>query len=78
MADTDEERAELLHMVARLADLAHKAEAQAVEARKELQTARDANSYWLSEHNRLLKRVGELEARVAELSAPLAELLRSS
>jgi len=75
--EVNEERLNLLRMVEKLAGIAAKAEADAVEARKHAASSASAMNYWLAESNKNAARVKELEHRVNELSSPLADLARA-
>ncbi len=46
--------------------------------RKELETTKASNVYWMAEYNKANKRIKELEAEVANLRSPLADLARAA
>jgi hypothetical protein len=75
--EVNEDRLNLLRMVEKLAGIAAKAEADAVEAKKQAASSASAMNYWLGESNKANSRVKELEQRVHELSSPLADLARA-
>lgn len=76
--EVNEDRLNLLRMIEKLSGMAAKAEADAVEAKKQAASSASAMNYWVTEANKNAARVKELEARVNELSSPLADLARSA
>ena len=76
--EVNEDRLNLLRMIEKLAGMAAKAEADAVEAKKQAASSASAMNYWVAESNKNAARVKELEARVNELSSPLADLARAA
>jgi len=76
--EANDDRLALLRMVEKLAGIAVKAEADAVEAKKQAVSTASAMNYWLAESNKANARVKELEQRIHELSSPLADLARSA
>ena len=76
--EVNEDRLHLLRMVEKLAGMAAKSEAEAVEAKRQAASSASAMNYWVTESNKNAARVKELEQRIHELSSPLADLARSA
>ena len=76
--EVSEDNLHLLRMIERLAGMAAKAEAEAVEAKRQAHSSASSMNYWVTEANKNAARVKELEAKVNELSSPLADLARAA
>lgn len=76
-AKTDFNKAELLHMVSRLAAVAEDAETRLAEATSKVEELQKGTNYWITELNKSQARVKDLEQQVANLSTPIADLLRA-